>query len=141
VLLLALAINYLPPPFELTQRCSIAEWTHIPVENGETMYLLRYEEGQEYKAHHDYFSDKANIERGGNRVATVVMYLAEPEKGGETYFPKIDLEVPVKKGDAVLFWDYKPDNTPDDKTLHSSKPVVKGTKWALTKWIRQRKFG
>jgi len=118
----------------------IAEWTHIPSENGETMYLLRYEKGQEYKPHHDFFSDEENVKRGGNRVATVVMYLAEPEEGGETIFPKIGLEIPIKKGDAVLFWDYKTDNTPDDMTLHAGKPVLKGTKWALTRWLRMRKF-
>jgi hypothetical protein len=35
----------------------IARWTRIPVENGEQFYFLRYQEGQQYKPHHDYFQE------------------------------------------------------------------------------------
>jgi prolyl 4-hydroxylase len=42
-----------------------------------------------YDPHHDYFSFAAADENGGNRMATVLMYLASPEEGGETVFPKI----------------------------------------------------
>jgi prolyl 4-hydroxylase len=118
----------------------IAEWTHIPVENGEVMYFLRYEVGQQYKPHHDYFNDEVYIRDAGNRIASVVMYLGEPEEGGETVFPTSGLTIPVRLGDAVLFWNYKPDGTPDENSLHASKPVIKGTKYALTKWLRMRKF-
>lgn len=34
----------------------IAEFTHLPVENGESFYLLRYDVGQKYSPHHDYFA-------------------------------------------------------------------------------------
>lgn len=33
----------------------IAAWAQVPVENGEAFYLLRYEEGQQYKPHYDFF--------------------------------------------------------------------------------------
>ena len=40
---------------------------------------------QEYKPHFDYFFDQVNGEtNGGNRLATILMYLEEPELGGET---------------------------------------------------------
>ena len=51
------------------------------------MQVLHYEVGQKYDAHFDYFSDKKNIKRGGHRVATVLMYLTDVKKGGETVFP------------------------------------------------------
>lgn len=60
-------------------------------ENGEAIQILRYEHGQKYEPHFDYFHDKANQELGGHRVATVLMYLSDVEKGGETVFP--DAEV------------------------------------------------
>lgn len=57
-------------------------------ENGEDMQVLRYEYGQKYDPHFDYFTDKVNILRGGHRIATVLMYLSNVGKGGETVFPK-----------------------------------------------------
>jgi prolyl 4-hydroxylase len=66
------------------------------------------------------------------------MYLADVEEGGETYFPKVNLQVAPKKGDAVLFWDATPDHKDDDMSLHGSKPVISGTKWSLTRWIREK---
>lgn len=60
-------------------------------ENGEELQVLRYEEGQKYEPHYDYFVDKINIARGGHRLATVLMYLTDVEKGGETVFPKAEV--------------------------------------------------
>jgi len=123
----------------------IEAFSHVPMVNGEVFYLLRYEEGQQYKPHYDYFSDddtgRSHQGKSGNRIATVLTYLHTPDDGGETIFPNAQggpLEVKAKAGDAVLFWDYTPDGKPDPKSLHGGKPVLKGTKWALTKWIRQR---
>jgi len=120
-----------------------ADWTHMPLDNGEVFYLLRYEEGQQYKPHHDWFSDdetgRAHIGASGNRVATVLFYLRTPEAGGETIFPNAvggPIQVEAKAGDAVLFWDALPDGSNDPKSLHGGNPVLKGVKWAMTKWIR-----
>lgn len=59
----------------------------LVTENGEDLQVLRYEHGQKYDAHFDYFHDKVNIARGGHRIATVLMYLSNVTKGGETVFP------------------------------------------------------
>mmetsp|Transcript_14552 Transcript_14552/g.16143 ORF Transcript_14552/g.16143 Transcript_14552/m.16143 type:complete len:270 (+) Transcript_14552:41-850(+) len=118
----------------------IATWTQLPAENGELLYLLRYQINQQYKAHHDYFADQVWIRGHGNRIATVLVYLGSPEEGGQTAFPRVGLEVEAKAGDAVLFWDYHPNVTPDPNSLHQGKPVLQGTKWCMTKWIRMRKF-
>lgn len=60
-------------------------------DNGEDIQVLRYEYGQKYDAHFDYFADKVNIARGGHRMATVLMYLSDVEKGGETVFPSAEV--------------------------------------------------
>ncbi|RWW68932.1 hypothetical protein BHE74_00023507 [Ensete ventricosum] len=79
----------------------IAAWTFLPkdcsvdicfhTENGEDIQVLRYEPGQKYDPHYDYFSDKVNIARGGHRIATVLMYLTDVAKGGETVFPSAEV--------------------------------------------------
>jgi hypothetical protein len=63
----------------------------VPPENGESIQILRYEHGQKYEPHWDYFQDKVNQARGGHRYATVLMYLSTVEKGGETVFPNAEV--------------------------------------------------
>ncbi|XP_070051880.1 probable prolyl 4-hydroxylase 7 isoform X2 [Nicotiana tomentosiformis] len=65
----------------------IAAWTFLPEENGESIQILHYENGQKNEPHYDYFMGMVNQENGGHRVATVLMYLSDVEKGGETVFP------------------------------------------------------
>lgn len=53
------------------------------------MHAPALQKAQKYDPHHDYLSFKAADENGGNRMATVLMYLSVPEEGGETVFPKV----------------------------------------------------
>ncbi|KAL6545805.1 Prolyl 4-hydroxylase 1 [Orobanche gracilis] len=66
----------------------ISVYSQVPVENGERIQVLRYEKNQLYRPHNDYFSDTFNLKYGGQRVATMLMYLSEGVEGGETYFPQ-----------------------------------------------------
>ncbi|XP_057786099.1 probable prolyl 4-hydroxylase 7 [Salvia miltiorrhiza] len=136
----------------------IAAWTFLPVENGEAMQILHYEHGQKYEPHFDFFHDKANLELGGHRIATVLMYLSDVAKGGETVFPNSEISfkqkkgndlsdcakqgysVKPRKGDALLFFSLHPDATTDNASLHGSCPVIEGEKWSATKWIHVRSF-
>ncbi|AED98154.1 2-oxoglutarate (2OG) and Fe(II)-dependent oxygenase superfamily protein [Arabidopsis thaliana] len=65
----------------------ISDFTFIPVEHGEGLQVLHYEIGQKYEPHYDYFMDEYNTRNGGQRIATVLMYLSDVEEGGETVFP------------------------------------------------------
>ncbi|CAH2076579.1 unnamed protein product [Thlaspi arvense] len=137
----------------------ISDFTFIPVENGEGLQVLHYEVGQKYEPHHDYFVDEFNVKRGGQRVATVLMYLSDVDEGGETVFPlakgnisdvpwwkelsqcgKEGLSVLPKKRDALLFWSTKPDATLDPSSLHGGCPVIKGNKWSSTKWLHVHEY-
>lgn len=121
----------------------IARLLRWPVENGEGLQILHYHPGAEYKPHYDYFDPDAPgtpsiLKRGGQRVATLVMYLGAPEKGGGTTFPDVHLEVAPQRGNAVFFSYERPH--PSTKTLHGGAPVIEGEKWIATKWLREREF-
>jgi prolyl 4-hydroxylase len=118
----------------------VCQW---PEENGENLQILHYGVGAEYKPHYDYFEPDAPgtgriLQRGGQRVGTLIMYLNNPTAGGGTSFPDAGIYVTARKGSAVFF--AYPDPTPEGKSLHGGQPVVEGEKWVATKWWRQRKF-
>lgn len=121
----------------------IARLLHWPVDHGEGMQVLHYGPGAQYKPHYDYF-DPAQpgsarlLRRGGQRVATLVMYLNEPAQGGGTTFPDAGLEVAPVRGNAVFFSYDRPH--PATGTLHGGAPVLDGEKWVATKWLRERVF-
>ncbi|GLT47151.1 hypothetical protein SLA2020_208650 [Shorea laevis] len=129
----------------------ISVFSQVPVENGELIQVLRYEQHQFYKPHHDYFSDSFNLKYGGQRIATMLMYLSDGVEGGETYFPMAGsgecgcggktlqgLSVKPIKGDAVLFWSMGLNGESDPKSIHGGCEVLSGEKWSATKWMRQR---
>ncbi len=121
----------------------IASMLQWPAENGENLQILRYPPGAQYLPHYDYF-DPAQpgtaslLKRGGQRVATLIMYLHEPGGGGATVFPDIGLSVAPKRGNAVFFSYPAPD--PSSLSLHGGEPVTVGEKWIATKWLRQSVF-
>jgi prolyl 4-hydroxylase len=118
----------------------------MPTENAETVQGQRYMPGQEFKPHQDYFHidqpywhDIRN--RGGQRSWTAMAFLNQVEEGGATEFPKLELSIPPQTG-ALLFWNnMNPDGSPNPDTLHAGRPVIKGTKYIITKWYRVRKWG
>jgi prolyl 4-hydroxylase len=121
----------------------IAELVRWPVENGEGLQILRYRPGAEYRPHNDYFdpahSGTARIlQRGGQRVATLVMYLNTPAGGGATTFPDAGYSVAAVRGNAVFF-SYERAHA-STKTLHGGAPVTAGEKWVATKWLREGVF-
>nr|AFK35574.1 unknown [Lotus japonicus] len=139
----------------------ISAWTFLPKENGEDMQVLRYEHGQKYDPHYDYFTDKVNIVRGGHRMATVLLYLTNVTRGGETVFPvaeepprrrgletnsdlsecaKKGIAVKPRRGDALLFFSLHTTAIPDTDSLHAGCPVIEGEKWSATKWIHVDSF-
>jgi prolyl 4-hydroxylase len=130
---------------ELVRRIEqrIARLVNWPEENGEGLQILHYGPGAEYKPHYDYFDPSEAgtptiLKRGGQRVATLVMYLAEPAKGGGTVFPDVHMEVAPRRGNAVFFSYERPH--PSTRTLHGGSPVLAGEKWIATKWLRERRF-
>lgn len=120
----------------------VALLTGQSVEQFEGVQVMRYTQGQEYKAHHDYFNPKEpgaqkHLARGGQRILTALMYLSNPESGGATTFPDLGLSVVPQLGTLCLFANVRPDGIEEPLSLHAAEPVQQGVKWISTIWIRQ----
>ncbi|MFM0736166.1 2OG-Fe(II) oxygenase [Paraburkholderia xenovorans] len=122
---------------------SLMNW---PVENGEGLQILHYGTTGEYRPHFDYFppdqpGSAVHTAQGGQRVATLVIYLNDVPGGGETIFPEAGLSVAAQKGGAVYFRYMNGQRQLDPLTLHGGAPVLQGDKWIMTKWMRERAYG
>ncbi len=109
----------------------------------ESLQGQRYEPGQEFKQHCDWFDTNAGYwqeetGRGGQRSWTAMVFLNEVEAGGETTFPNIGVQIPPQPG-ALLVWNNAlEDGAPNGDTLHAALPVTAGVKYVVTKWFRTR---
>jgi prolyl 4-hydroxylase len=101
-----------------------------------------YDVGQEFKPHFDFFD--FNLEynkpyiKDGQRLWTVIVYLDEPKSGGCTTFPKLDISIKPKKGNALIWRNCYPNKAPNPFTLHASTPIIEGEKTILTKWLKEQ---
>lgn len=124
----------------------VAKIMNWPLENGEGFQILRYGVGGEYRPHFDYFppadpGSARHLAVGGQRVGTMVLYLNEVERGGETTFPDAGLSVAPHKGGAVYFRYGNSQGQVDPLSLHAGAPILAGEKWIMTKWMRERRYG
>ena len=118
----------------------IAALTGIPLENQEPLQVLHYRPGEEYVPHHDAFTPgNQQLEHGGNRIATVILYLNSVLAGGGTFFPEMDMRVFPHAGLGLFFRSVK-DGQIIQESLHAGEPVLHGEKWVATKWIRERAY-
>jgi len=130
-------------PFVLMLQRRIDDLMGIDPAFGETIQGQRYTPGQEFRGHYDHFLPSQSFwaseqKRGGQRSWTAMAYLNAVEEGGSTDFTRIDLSIPPQPG-ALLIWNnMKPDGTPNPNAMHAGMPVVRGTKYVLTKWYRAR---
>lgn len=120
----------------------IAKTLGIQLGYSEGIQAQRYDVGQQFKAHTDYFEPGTPefTQFGGargNRTWTFMVYLNEGMGGGGTRFHAIDHSFAPRKGQAVIWNNLNPDGTPNPATLHSGEPVTSGHKIILTKWFRE----
>jgi len=99
-----------------------------------------YEIGQVFKTHTDFFKpyelEKYVMGDLGQRTWTFMIYLNDPEGGGETEFPDLGMKVSPKRGRAVVWNNLHASGQGNDATRHQSLPVTAGTKTIITKWFR-----
>ncbi|XP_077492004.1 prolyl 4-hydroxylase subunit alpha-1-like [Amblyomma americanum] len=139
----------------LTRR--IAAVTNLSLESAESYQVVNYGLGGHYTPHMDaHRFDKVSSdfdEKNGNRLATMLMYLADVAAGGATAFVQLGIGLKPRVGDALFWYDVEPydgSKAPetfsfwhqkrkvDERTQHVGCPVLWGSKWIVTKWIRER---
>lgn len=132
-------------PLIETLEARIAAVTGVPVEQGEGLQILNYKPGAEYQPHYDFFNpqrpgEARQLRVGGQRMATLVIYLNDVPAGGATAFPKLGVRVNPVQGNAVFFAYLGEDGALDERTLHAGLPVEQGEKWIATKWLREAPY-
>ena len=85
----------------------ISQMVRMPLENAEPFQIVHYDVGQKYDYHFDSF-DKDDVHHndkyvktGGQRLLTVLGYLRDVPKGGETGFNRLGLNVQPKMGSII----------------------------------------
>ncbi len=118
--------------------------TDLPRSHQETLQVVRYDIGEEYKTHEDfwhlntdYYEDQ--MARGGQRVWSIMIYLNPVSRGGDTRFTSIDLDIEAEPG-KVLAWKNTIDGELNFDSSHAGMPVEEGEKWVAIKWVREKPF-
>lgn len=123
----------------------VCELTGVAPSTLEEPQIVRYRVGQRFGWHFDEVP-KAQLENGGQRLATLLVYLCDVPAGGGTAFRDLSaagqpsLSVQPRKGRALLFFPAAADGTPDDRTLHAGEPVLQGEKWIAQLWLHERAY-
>lgn len=125
----------------------VSELTGKPIDCCEELQVVRYKPGTFYKAHHDSCCTDDDAcrdfeKRGGQRIATLLVYLNEDFTDGETHFPEYDdMKLKASPGSAIFF---RPMGTTESKchpkALHAGLPISSGTKYVCNAWVRENKF-
>lgn len=103
----------------------------------------RYEVGQQFKPHHDFFHKGKNYydsvqRQGGQRSWTGMLFLNAVEQGGCTNFPQVGIKVTPETGKLLVWNNMALDGSPNPNSLHQGMPVEAGIKYVITKWFRER---
>jgi prolyl 4-hydroxylase len=123
----------------------------IPLPQLEEPQIVRYRAGEEFTWHYDEVP-RSQMGNGGQRLATLLVYLNTVENGGETVFRDLkqcvdkagqlcqeQLSVQPVEGHALLFFPAYRDGRPDDRTLHKGG-MAASEKWIVQMWIHERAY-
>jgi predicted 2-oxoglutarate/Fe(II)-dependent dioxygenase YbiX len=125
----------------------VNQYLNIPLEVMEEPQIVRYQKGEEFSWHYDAVPTNA-LENGGQRLATLLVYLSDivSDDGGGTMFRDLEydsepLTMQPNLGSALLFFPAKRDGTSDERTLHRSEVMTgEDEKWIIQMWIHEREY-
>ena len=112
-----------------------SQYTDKSINTIEALQVVRYQDGQEFKAHYDWFHPPYRNKIQNQRQYTFFIYLNDVENEGETHFPNINQTFKPKKGHALFWENCSSLDVCFDKALHQGKPPKGGIKYGLNIWI------
>jgi prolyl 4-hydroxylase len=119
----------------------LEQMTNLEMETAEELQIANYGIGGHYDPHFDFArkeETKAFSDLGtGNRIATVLFYMSQPEMGGGTVFTELKTTVMPSKNDALFWYNLYRSGEGDMRTRHAACPVLLGVKWVSNKWIHE----
>ena len=124
----------------------ICDFSGIGPQFGETLQGQRYDVGQEFKGHTDYFEvGGADYDKycsvAGQRSWTFMIYLNAVEAGGATRFKAINKTFQPEAGKLICWNNRRTDDSVNPATIHHGMKVRKGRKYVITKWFREKPWG
>ena len=125
----------------------ISQMVRMPLKNAEPFQVVHYEENQEYDYHWDSFDESDDVDtdsymkNGGQRLITVLGYLRDVPKGGETGFNHLGVNIQPRRGSVIVWWNVEPNTTKREiKSQHAGLLVLEGEKYAFNLWFREKEF-
>lgn len=111
--------------------------------HGETIQGQRYQVGQQFKPHYDFFHQGESyweemMRTGGQRTWTAMVFLNDVDGGGETNFTHAAAKVTPRRGNLLCWNNMNGIGEPNSYAMHQGMPVTAGTKYIITKWFRER---
>jgi len=116
----------------------VASLLSIDLKQIEPLQIVRYEKGQQYKYHYDYFGQETDQNKN-QRLHSILVYLNDLDEvdGGSTHFPLLKIRTCPYKSRAILWNNLNPDGQENNLTLHAGEPVLNDKiKYVLTIWTR-----
>lgn len=102
--------------------------------------VIRYERGQKLAPHFDAnrCADAEDANRGGQTLATVLVYLNDVDNGGQTVFGRLDgqLGVAPRRGRALVFFPANAAGDFDDRVEHEGAEAL-DEKWIVRVWVHE----
>lgn len=113
-----------------------------PIRQFEASTVLHYDEGEEITAHYDFVDPnipgyEQELAQRGDRIVTFLVYLNDDYEGGETAFPRLGIAHKGRRGEGLFFVNAF-NGKADERTLHEGKPPVRGEKWIVSQFVRNR---
>lgn len=116
----------------------ISNLLNINLDQIEPLQIAKYEKGQEYKYHYDYFDDTDN-----QRQYSIIIYLNDLDEldGGATHFPLYKCKFYPYKGRAIQWNNINSDKSLNKLSLHAGQPILTDkNKYILTIWTREKSY-
>ena len=96
--------------------------------------IVRYSQGDVFRAHFDSIAPNEHNREGVRRSHTNIIYLNDSYSGGETAFVNVGMAFKGKVGDLIQFCNELPDGSRDKASFHAGLPINFGEKWILVQW-------